>query len=78
MKLPRNVSPVRVIALLQSLHYRLAPQRGNHICLRRPSKPLHVITFLNQDPLEARTLRGIIAEVSYEAFVPVAALIGRL
>jgi len=78
MKLPRNVSPIRVIILLRSRGYQLAPQKGNHIRLRHPGKPVDVVTFLNQDPREPRTLRWIIAAVSSHAFVPPHALVAQL
>ena len=75
MKIPRNIAPVRVIILLRSLGYKLGPQTGAHIRLSRPG---NTITFLNESPIEPRTLRGIIAEVSHQAFVPADTLIGRL
>lgn len=78
MKLPQNIAPVRIIILLKSLGYILAPQKGKHISLRHSGRPVSVVTFLNQNPLDARTLRGIIAEVSYHAFVPAKVLIDQL
>jgi predicted RNA binding protein YcfA (HicA-like mRNA interferase family) len=75
MKIPRTIAPMRVIIVLRSLGYKLDPQKGNHIRLRHP---MHTVTFLNQDPLEARTLRGIITEVSQHVFVPTHALSDQL
>jgi len=75
MKIPRNIAPVRVIILLRSLGYKLAPQTGAHIRLSRTG---NTITFLNENPIEPRTLRGILAEVSYHAFLPAETLIDRL
>jgi hypothetical protein len=39
---------------------------------------MHTVTFLNQDPLEARTLRGIITAVSQNIYTPTHALIDQL
>lgn len=75
MKIPRNIAPLRVIIVLRSLGYKLAPRKGTHI---RLTHPMHTVTFLNQDPLEARTLRGIIIEVSQHIFTPAHAIICQL
>jgi len=75
MKIPGNIAPIRIIVVLRSLGYKLAPQQGSHIRLRHP---MHTVTFLNQNPLEARTLRGIIAEVSRHVFTPAHAIIDQL
>lgn len=75
MNIPRKVAPIRVIIVLRSLGYKLDPHKGKHI---RLSHPMHTVTFLNQDPLEARTLRGIITEVSQHIFTPAHAIIDQL
>ncbi len=78
MKLPRNVSALRLIKVLETLGYHIVRQRGSHVRLHCDGLPAHSVTVPMHDPLKVGTLHGILSEVASMRSVSLDSLVALL
>jgi predicted RNA binding protein YcfA (HicA-like mRNA interferase family) len=78
MKLPRDVSGDRLIAMLRRLGYRLTHQKGSHVRLRHDGPPAHQITVPRHNPIKVGTLQAILDEVAQARSTELSELVDRL
>ncbi len=64
MRLPRDVSGVRLSKRLESLGYVVTRQKGSHMRLTTSQNGEHHITIPVHDPLRIGTLRSILTDVA--------------
>ncbi len=64
MKLPRNLTGVQVVKLLDVLGYRVTRQTGSHIRITTTQNGTHHITIPSHNPLKTGTLSAILSDVA--------------
>ena len=64
MRLPRDISGVRLAQLLGRYGYRATRQTGSHMRLTTDTKGEHHITIPVHDALRVGTLAGILTDVA--------------
>ncbi|MEO8514430.1 MAG: type II toxin-antitoxin system HicA family toxin [Ignavibacteria bacterium] len=65
MKIPRDLSAVKLVKLLNNLDYFESRQSGSHIRLtRKMASSEHHITIPNHNPIKLGTLNGILNDVA--------------
>jgi len=64
MRLPRDISGLRLAKDLKPFGYNVTRQTGSHIRLTTQQRGEHHVTIPNHDPLRIGTLAGILADVA--------------
>jgi predicted RNA binding protein YcfA (HicA-like mRNA interferase family) len=78
MKIPRDVSGDRLVALLRRFGYQVLRQKGSHVRLRHDGPPAHQITVPRHDTVKVGTLQAIPLEVAQMRSVDVDELANKL
>jgi predicted RNA binding protein YcfA (HicA-like mRNA interferase family) len=64
LKLPRNVSGLKLAKRLRVLGYQVTRQTGSHIRLTREEEAKHSVTIPKHKAMKIGTLRSILRDVS--------------
>jgi len=64
MRIPRDISGLELIKLLNSFGYQISRQTGSHIRITTEMNGLHHITIPNHNPLRIGTISSILLEVA--------------
>lgn len=65
MKMPRDISPDKLITALGKINYFVSQQKGSHIRLQNNKlKNVHHITIPNHSPIKIGTLNNILKEIA--------------
>jgi len=64
MRLPRDISSIELIKLLQKFGYHVSRQKGSHIRLTTLQKGEHYITIPNHNPIRLGILSSIITDIA--------------
>lgn len=64
MRLPRDISSIELIKLLQKFGYQISRQKGSHIRLTTSQQGEHHITIPNHNPIRLGTLSSILNDVA--------------
>jgi predicted RNA binding protein YcfA (HicA-like mRNA interferase family) len=78
VKLPRDVSGVRLARRLAALGYKITRQTGSHIRLTREDDTKHNVTVPRHKTLKIGTLNGILKDIAGNAGISVDELLGIL
>jgi len=64
MRIPRDISGLELIKLLNSFGYQISRQTVSHIRITTEMNGLHHITIPNHNPLRIGTISSILLEVA--------------
>jgi len=64
MRIPRDITGLELIKLLNSFGYQISRQTGSHIRITTEMNGLHHITIPNHNPLRIGTISSILLEVA--------------
>ena len=64
MRLPRDVSGVRMVKALRAFGYEISRQTGSHIRMTTAENGTHHITIPNHDPIKLGTLSSILDDIA--------------
>lgn len=78
MKIPRNLTGVQLVKLLDVLGYRVTRQTGSHIRVTTTQNGTHNVTIPSHNPLKTGTLSAILGDVSAHFGITKEALLIRL
>jgi predicted RNA binding protein YcfA (HicA-like mRNA interferase family) len=65
MKLPRDISALKLAAALKSLGYEVTRQSGSHMRLTTSQHGEHHVTIPKHDAIRVGTLGGILANIAH-------------
>jgi predicted RNA binding protein YcfA (HicA-like mRNA interferase family) len=65
MKLPRDISALKLAAALKSLGYEVTRQSGSHMRLTTGQHGEHHVTIPKHDAIRIGTLGGILANIAH-------------
>jgi len=78
MRIPRDISGLELIKLLNSFGYQISRQTGSHIRITTEMNGLHHITIPNHNPLRIGTISSILLEVAQHFNITKEALVNQL
>lgn len=64
MKIPRNLTGIQLVKLLDVLGYRVTRQTGSHIRITTTQNGMHNVTVPAHNPLKTGTLSAILGDVA--------------
>lgn len=64
MKIPRNLTGIQLVKLLDVLGYRVTRQTGSHIRITTTQNGTHNVTVPAHNPLKTGTLSAILSDVA--------------
>ncbi len=64
MKIPRNLTGIQLVKLLDVLGYRVTRQTGSHIRITTTQNGTHNVTVPAHNPLKTGTLSAILGDVA--------------
>jgi len=78
MRIPRDISGLELIKLLNSFGYQISRQTGSHIRITTEMNGLHHITIPNHNPLRIGTISSILLKVAQHFNITIEALVNQL
>jgi predicted RNA binding protein YcfA (HicA-like mRNA interferase family) len=78
MRIPRDITGLELIKLLNSFGYQISRQTGSHIRITTEMNGLHHITIPNHNPLRIGTISSILLEVAQHFNITKEALVNQL
>ena len=78
MKIPRDLTGVQLVKLLQALGYQVTRQTGSHIRLTTHENGIHHVTIPAHNPLKTGTLSSIITDIAKHFGITKDELLNRL
>ena len=64
MKLPRDLTGLQLVKLLETLGYQVTRQTGSHIRMTTTQNGTHHVTIPAHSPLKMGTLSGILSDIA--------------
>ena len=74
MKLPRNLTGIAVVKILESLGYQVTRQTGSHIRITTTQNGTHHVTIPAHNTIKAGTLSAILSDIAQHFGVTAAGL----
>lgn len=78
MKLPRDISGLGLIKLLEKFGYQITRQVGSHIRVTSYENGVHHLTIPNHNPLKIGTFSSILQEVASHQGISKAELVKQI
>ena len=78
MKLPRDLTGLQLVKLLEALGYQVTRQTGSHIRMTTAQNGTHHVTIPAHNPLKMGTLSGILSDIALHFGITKDELLNRL